>query len=525
MGVVYRAMDSVLNRPVAIKVMSEGIAQNEGFRERFLREAQAAGSLQHPNVVTIYDFGETDGHLFIAMEFVDGADLEDLLRQKVPLTLAARLDITIDILNGLAYAHRRGIIHRDIKPANIRIDEDGHAKIMDFGVARLSTSDLTASGVMLGTPNYMAPEQITGGDVTPAVDLFAVGAILYELLTDAKPFAGDTIHRVLFKIVADTVPDLRTLKPDLPPALADIVATSLAKDPAHRHKNAVEMANALSAVRATIGTPRLSKTVSQRISIDNALQAQYEAQKRRATARRRRIIAGSSAGAVALVVLTIIGTRAIVRHEPERPAVLPTTQPAPPAQVLATPRPRVAVTDSAPARRSAPPPRPPALRQQLKVPAPTPAVAQRDTAPVIIPSASLPPISRADTTRAVPPVSAPPSAPAPTAAVENPRAAIASVISAYARAIGTRDVMQVRRIHTGMTPQQQSGWESFFASLRSMNASFDITSLDVNGGSAVAQLTGVYEYVTKSGHEQRQPISLEATLQRDGDRWVLQTLR
>src|SRR5687768_1995243 len=165
MGVVYRAADPVLNRPVAVKVMSDGLAQDEALRARFLREAQAAGSLQHPNVVTVYDFGETDGHLFIAMEFVQGADLEHLLRHNAPLSLAARIDIVVDVLNGLYYAHRRGIVHRDIKPANIRVDEEGHARIMDFGVARLATSDMTKSGIMMGTPNYMAPEQISGGDI------------------------------------------------------------------------------------------------------------------------------------------------------------------------------------------------------------------------------------------------------------------------------------------------------------------------------------------------------------------------
>src|SRR5687767_1328398 len=150
MGVVYKAMDPVLNRTVAVKVMSEGLAQDKLLRERFLREAQAAGSLQHPNLVTIYDFGETDGHLFIAMEFIEGADLEELLGQQSPMPIATKLDLMIDVLNGLSFAHRRGVIHRDIKPANIRVDQEGRARIMDFGVARLSTSNLTGTGTMMG---------------------------------------------------------------------------------------------------------------------------------------------------------------------------------------------------------------------------------------------------------------------------------------------------------------------------------------------------------------------------------------
>src|SRR5689334_18441324 len=162
MGVVYRAIDPLINRRVAIKVMADAVAQDAGLRSRFLREAQAAGSLQHPNVVTVYDFGEVNDHLYIAMEFVAGEDLEALLARRAPLTLPAKLDIAIDVLTGLAYAHRHGIVHRDVKPANIRIGEDGRAKIMDFGVARLEQSNVTQTGMMVGTPSYMAPEQVTG---------------------------------------------------------------------------------------------------------------------------------------------------------------------------------------------------------------------------------------------------------------------------------------------------------------------------------------------------------------------------
>src|SRR5919107_6364600 len=129
-------------------------SQDTHLRERFLREAQAAGSLQHPNVITVYDFGEVDGHLYIAMEFVEGIDLERVLAAREPISLQSKLDLAIEVLNGLAYAHKRGIIHRDIKPANIRITEDGHAKIMDFGVAHLASSDMTRTGLVVGTPSY-----------------------------------------------------------------------------------------------------------------------------------------------------------------------------------------------------------------------------------------------------------------------------------------------------------------------------------------------------------------------------------
>jgi serine/threonine-protein kinase len=549
MGIVYRATDSVLNRSVAIKVMSEGIAQDKGLRERFLREAQAAGSLQHPNVVTIYDFGETDGHLFIAMEYIEGADLEHLLLHKAPMTLSTKLDIVIDVLNGLAYAHRRGIVHRDIKPANVRVDEEGHARIMDFGVARLSTSNLTSTGVMMGTPTYMAPEQISGGAITAAVDLFSVGAMLYEILADAKPFQGETLHTVLYKIISESPPSLREVKPDLPAALTEIVNMALEKEPANRYKSAPEMANALTSVRNTIGAPRLSKTVSARVSIERGLQAQRKSQERAVVGRRWLIVAASAAALIIVAMGVLLMRRqhqdSAASHESSAsgsagpraaaPAAGPAaaavadaapTRPSPVAEAAATStKQSVAMLERHAQTQPKRAPRDSVPRRPLV------ATSQLASAPQSSPSppggAAAAPVSSPVPAAATPAPAPPPAAvvkpAAPTA--ENSRAAIASVIAAYARAIGTRDVAEVRRIHAGMTAQQQAGWESFFASVRSINATFDIASLDVSGSSAVARLTGMYEYATKSGRQERQPVSLQATLQLDGDRWTLQTVR
>src|SRR5206468_2015808 len=186
-------------RDVAIKILSSAVGRTQDARARFLREARAAGGLQHRNIVTIYDLGEADGQLFIALELVDGRDLSQLIAGEEPLPLERRLDIAIDVLQGLAYAHGRGVIHRDIKPSNVRIASDGSVKIMDFGIARLQTADITGSGAIVGTPTYMAPEQITNGPITPATDLFAVGCLLYELLSYRKPFEGETVHGVLYQ--------------------------------------------------------------------------------------------------------------------------------------------------------------------------------------------------------------------------------------------------------------------------------------------------------------------------------------
>ena len=258
MGIVYRATDSVLDRTVAIKVMSASIARQEDLRKRFLREAQAAGSLQHPNVVTIYDLGEVEGHLFIAMEFVYGTDLEQMLSLSEPMKLQTKLDIIVDVLTGLAYAHRKGIVHRDIKPANIRVGEDGRAKIMDFGVAHLASSSITRTGLVVGTPRYMAPEQVMGQKALPETDIFAVGAVLYQLLTGTKPFESPTLQSLFYKIVTDMPKPVAEILPGLPPALDRITSKALAKDAANRYSNALDMANEISAVRAELSGTRLA---------------------------------------------------------------------------------------------------------------------------------------------------------------------------------------------------------------------------------------------------------------------------
>ncbi|HMF87711.1 MAG TPA: serine/threonine-protein kinase, partial [Gemmatimonadaceae bacterium] len=301
MGVVYRAQDSVLERTVAIKVMNESIARQEDLRKRFLHEAQAAGSLQHPNVVCIYDLGEVDGHLFIAMEFVQGVDLERLIELGEPLSLQARLDIIIDVLTGLAYAHKRGIVHRDIKPANIRVADDGRAKIMDFGVAHLASSSMTSTGSILGTPSYMAPEQITEGKTSPATDIFAVGGVLYQILAQMKPFDAPTLQNLFFKIITEHPRPVTELMPGLPPALDRIVRKAMAKEPAQRYASALDMANDLTNVRSKLSGPSYPASVSLSASVASAIE-----QSRKTSGIRTRKFAYIGAGALAAVAVIAI---------------------------------------------------------------------------------------------------------------------------------------------------------------------------------------------------------------------------
>ncbi len=231
MGVVWKAYDSVIRRYVALKILSDAVARSQDARHHFLREARAAGALQHSAIVTIYDLGEADGQLFIAMELVDGRDLSSMIATREPLALERKLDIVIEVLQGLAYAHGRGVIHRDVKPSNVRVASDGSVKIMDFGIARLQSADVTGSGAIVGTPTYMAPEQITNGAITPATDLYAVGCLLYELLCYRKPFEGETVHGVLYQVLTTYPKPLRTMAPSIPAALERVVSKALDKAP------------------------------------------------------------------------------------------------------------------------------------------------------------------------------------------------------------------------------------------------------------------------------------------------------
>lgn len=381
MGVVYRALDPMLNRSVAIKVMSDALARDDELRSRFLREAQAAGSLQHPNVVTVYDFGEVDGHLYIAMEFVSGEDLEAILARRAPITVAQKIEIVVDVLNGLGYAHKRGIVHRDIKPANIRVDEEGRARIMDFGIAHLQSSKMTRTGLMVGTPAYMAPEQITSGTISPATDIFSVGAVLYELLTGKKPFEGESLQSVFYKIVSATPPDIFSVSPAVPAALNTIAMRALAKDPAARFPSAIEMANALTEAGASIGRdPTHPKSVSLQSVIATRLSTRPT---QKIPVYRRNpgvVIGGSVATLVVAGVVAYLGMRPGTKASEPPPQVVAPQVATPPAPA----QPSQTVPSGAPAPD--PKPTPTASREA----APPTAVASKTTQTKSPPKATSP---------------------------------------------------------------------------------------------------------------------------------------
>jgi tRNA A-37 threonylcarbamoyl transferase component Bud32 len=236
MSSVYRAHDQLLERDVALKILHSTYREDEEAVERFRREAQAVARLSHPNVVTVIDRGEEDGHQFIVFEYVDGATLKDHLAKRGPLPPEEALAIAIEVGEALAYAHGHGIVHRDVKPQNVILNGSGSAKVTDFGIARSVDveKDLTETGMVIGTGDYIAPEQASGQPVVPASDVYGLGCVLFELLTGSPPFSGSGFVDIAMQHIHAPPPSVLERRPDLPPRIAAAVERALAKDPDDR---------------------------------------------------------------------------------------------------------------------------------------------------------------------------------------------------------------------------------------------------------------------------------------------------
>ena len=278
MGIVYKAKDPLIDRTVALKTISLSLAaaEKKEYEARFYQEARAAGCLNHPNIVTIYEVGKSGDLAYIAMEFLQGRELRDILNEEPRIPVNQVLDIAVQVAQGLSYAHEHGIVHRDVKPANIMVARDGHVKIADFGIARMaSTSVHTQTGTVLGSPKYMSPEQVLGQSVDQRSDIFSFGVMLYEMLTRKAPFSGETIDAVMHQTLDTVPPPPSTLNPEVPGMLNFIVAKAMAKKLDERYQSAKELANDLLACRdalprsgTKIETTRLQPSASRALITD-----------------------------------------------------------------------------------------------------------------------------------------------------------------------------------------------------------------------------------------------------------------
>ncbi|HMB54816.1 MAG TPA: serine/threonine-protein kinase, partial [Thermoanaerobaculia bacterium] len=270
MGEVYLARDPQIDRALAVKTLRlVGVPEGEveERQQRMLREARTAGKLIHPNIVTLFDAGEQDGVLFLAFEFVAGSDLSVRLKQG-PLSIGDALRYARQACEGLGHAHRQGIVHRDVKPSNLMLDADGRVKISDFGIAKLSgeaTTELTMTGMVMGSPHYMAPEQVRGEELDGRSDLFSLGIVLYEMVCGQRPFEGETISTLIYQILGAEPPPLPPLRSGLVPALPDLLGRMLAKDRDARYPDAASAAAAIRAVEASL-TPELARMPATRVA-------------------------------------------------------------------------------------------------------------------------------------------------------------------------------------------------------------------------------------------------------------------
>jgi predicted Ser/Thr protein kinase len=325
MGVLYLGYDPELERQVAIKVIRTDSALDQ-LRERFVREAKAVARLRHPNIVTIFEFGTHDDLQFIVMEYIPGQNLAEFIQRDTQAPIARRLKLIDGACAGLAFAHRAGIVHRDVKPANLMVDEDGTLKILDFGIARMAGPGLTSTGDIMGTINYMSPEQMMGGRVDHRTDIFALGAVLYELLSGVRAFPGDRFDGVMSKVLRAEPEPLRTLCRGIDGQLEGIVTKALAKYPDHRYQDLATLQVELAAVRERLERSAGATTVRtvavhvQQSVADAPTTAGYSATtlplKRftfSAPVTRSRWV-GLTTGAVALAIVTSVSWKALPVH-------------------------------------------------------------------------------------------------------------------------------------------------------------------------------------------------------------------
>ena len=255
MGVVYQAKDPLIDRVVAIKTINLGLAMEgkDEYEGRFYQEAKAAGRLNHPNIVTIYDVGKSGDIAYIAMEYLQGRELRDIMNDAGLLPVSHVLDIVAQVASGLAYAHEHDIIHRDVKPSNIMVIRDGHVKITDFGIARMASSAVrTQTGMVLGSPKYMSPEQVMGKEIDQRSDIFSLGVMLYEMLTGQAPFNGDNVNAIMYQTLNAVPAAPSAVNAAVPEMLNFIVAKALAKGIDDRYQNAKDFADDLRACRETL---------------------------------------------------------------------------------------------------------------------------------------------------------------------------------------------------------------------------------------------------------------------------------
>ena len=606
MATVYLAHDLSLNRKVAIKVLAPALFQiGEGMIERFKREARTAAALSHPHIIPIYAVKESHHILYFVMKYVAGRPLDAVIRDIGGLPIKMVQTILAQVGDALAYAHRHGVIHRDIKSANIMLDEEGWAVVTDFGIAKVEAAQgLTITGVTVGTPAYMSPEQCATEEVTGATDQYSLGVVAYEMLSGRLPFQSSSSMSVMYAHFNEQPQDVTRLRRDCPPNLASAVMRMLEKKPEQRWPT-------LDDVVAVCGRPSLRRDDPIRSEMMTLAKAGPQAKlladlrvptspialaRSRSPAsggRRRRVsrawlwVGGVAAAAIAaFVVASNVLPWRLVRGNggdvgggtglltdsaalmPQQAALVTDTSPPPPRP--SAPRSARRGTTSRRDASASPGPVSAAVRQEDSVlnsfratalaalrraveAGAVPAdlargetllrgadslAAQGRSADAMVQlvtatsawndaerAARARVATAGDTER--PPVAAPapPSAPPAPRASADPRAQIEASIAAFARALESREIGQVRRAYPGLSAQQQQDWEGFFKAVRNLKANLSVGNVDVKDNTAEAVVSGVYEFDNATtGRFERRPVTFRASLVSDAGAWRLSTI-
>jgi serine/threonine-protein kinase len=570
MGVVYRAFDTTLERTVALKLLLPAETLDADLKARLFREARSAGNLKHRNVVTIYDLGEHEGRPYLAMELLDGEDLQRRLSRPEKMSLQHKIELSIEICDGLAHAHAHGVVHRDIKPANIFITEEGAAKLLDFGLARLVTSQLTRSNMLMGTLNYMAPEQVRGERADHRSDIFSTGVVLYELFGGRKAFEGDSVASTLYKILQEVPEPLLKINASLPQGLASIVERMLAKLPDERYPDMDAVRRDLGAYRpddrAGRVTPLPSPIVTAIAPASDPLPATVSAPRR---------LWPAGVIAAAIVAVAVAGIWILPRRSP--PAAPVVTSPAPPpqrngitapsggdAQSAAIEKPGPASGSRQPEKSNASAPvnprgkSPAPGRSQAAASAP-PSVAPRSSAQPATPEPAAPPptpsappartdrgSAPSDVAPAAPATGAPPPAvlatappisvpaagtpTAPPPPPETPSAAVAEqhvteLLDRYKQALESRNIDQLKRIWPSLGGSDEAAIRQEFQHASRITVTIDRPEVSVSGSAGRVNFIRNYSLVTVDGQRLRSTTSAVMNVRRNGNAWVIDAIR
>ena len=550
MATVFLAQELSLARKVAIKVMSPAMIHGAGMAERFKREARTAAHLSHPNIIPVYAVREGDGLLFFVMKLVEGTPLDAIIKELGKLPIPMVEAVLAQVGGAFGYAHRHGVVHRDIKPSNILIDDEGWAVVTDFGIAKVQeTEGLTQTGMAVGTPTYMSPEQCGGGVITGASDQYALGVVAYEMLAGRAPFISSGMMALMYSHYHEEVPPLELFRPDCPEQLRLAVMRMLEKDPAKRFASMEEAVAAMGARQLAHDDPTRSQLISlARTGVTHKIVSQVQTPRSPVLLTARRAPATpppypepsgisqaapsehrwmlAALGVVILAAVAIIVLLLRPAGPTDTPLVLappaapPATPPASPPAAAGLPAPAPADSPAS-ATRVSPPPR----SEVRPRPAPGPATPPPPP-PTVVTPAPAPAPSPAPAPAPPPPAPAPvPPAPPPPAVVTvDERAGVTSAIQAYARALEQADLAQVRRLFPGISVEQRQGLEAFWKAGGTMQTRWTVSEVVVTGDVATARVEGSNAVTAPRERPSEQRVSWRARLERQGTEWRIVSL-